>query len=84
MIYRFFTFIIVGALGSKSLYRATHGEGALLPETAGMVAGGLLVMAAFYAMCPRRYRDEAIVVLAAAFAAVGIGVGVNRIWMTLQ
>ena len=83
MIWKFATFIGAGYLGSRLLYHRTHSGAtpAQLPESVGLVAGGLLVMAAFAALCTAPDRDAALLALAAAFAAVGIGVGVNRVRM---
>jgi hypothetical protein len=83
MIYKFICFIGAGYLGSRVLYHRTHGgcAPAQLPESVGLVAGGLLVVAAFAAFFAEDNRDRALLALAAALAAVGIGVGVNRVRM---
>lgn len=79
MIYKFLCFIGAGYLSSRALYPQTH-DGAL-PESLGLVAGGVLVLAAFAVFFTDANRDRAFLALASAFAAVGIGVGVNRVRM---
>jgi len=83
MIYKFICFIGAGYLGSRALYHRTHNgcTPAQLPESVGLVAGGVLVLTAFAALFAEDNGDRALLALAAAFAAVGIGVGVNRVRM---
>ena len=85
MTWKFISFIVSGYLGSQALYRQTHGRiesPSLLPESVGLVLGGLLVIAAFVVFNP---DDEAAHVrLVAAFAAVGIGVGISRVQIAMR
>lgn len=85
MIWKFFTFIAAGFVGSFILYPRTHvitPESSQLPETLGIVVGGLLVVGAYVAYEPK--DDDGFWRLIAAFSSVAIGMGLNRVRMAVK
>ncbi len=67
---------LLGFASSQVFYPLTHGKGRKYPETAGLVIGGLDVLAA---MSILNAGEKAIRTAALALAAVGVGVGFSRL-----
>lgn len=85
MIWKLFTFAVMGYLSSYLAYPKTHSmhEGSsTLPELFGITIGCIVVLLAFVAMSPK--DDKATMRLVAAFSSVGLGVAANRIRMMME